>query len=63
MCIIIICFPVAGVISFETKLTFLIKSFFLHGQKSQGKKKNILRTKRVFTVEPKAFFIIYKLLL
>ena len=55
VCITIVCSPGCDVINFENnRVRFATK------QKSQEKKLNILRTKRVFKVKQKAFFIIFK---
>ena len=42
MYIVIVCKPGCDVINFEDNFIFLIKPFFLHDQKSQDKKLNIL---------------------
>ena len=58
ICIIIICFSVCDVINFEIKLSYQV--FFLYDQKSLNKYLNIFRTKRVFEMRWKVFFIIFK---
>ena len=58
ICIIIICFSVCDVINFEIKLSYQV--FFLYDQKSLNKYLNISRTKRVFEMRWKVFFIIFK---
>ena len=58
ICIIIICFSVCDVINFEIKLSYQV--FFLYDQKSMNKYLNIFRTKRVFEMRWKVFFIIFK---
>ena len=57
MCMVIVSFPGWGVMYFETNLSFLIS---LHDRKSQDKNLIILKTKRAFKMEWKAFFIIFK---
>ena len=42
MYIVIVCKPGCDVINFEDNFIFLMKPFFLHDQKSQDKKLNIL---------------------
>ena len=58
MCIVFICLQVCD-INFEINLSFLIKPFS-YMSKNSGQKLNILRTKRVFNMKLKRFFIIFK---
>ena len=51
MCIVIICFPVDDIISIEINLSFLIKSLSYTTRKNQGKKLNILISKRAFNMK------------
>ena len=57
--IAIACFSGCDVINFEINLVFLIKPFFYMTKKSR-QNSNILRTKRDFKVQRKAFLIIFK---
>ena len=59
MCIVIICFPVDDIISIEINLSFLIKSLSYMTRKNQGKKLNILISKRAFNMK-QAFSITSK---
>ena len=47
MCIVIICYPVCGVINFEINISFLIKPFsYMTTHKNQHENLNISRTER-----------------
>ena len=59
MCIAIVCKPGCDFRNFESNIIFLIKPFF-YMTKSQDRYFNILRAKRDFTGEIKAFLIIFK---
>ena len=59
MFIVIICCPACNDITFEIKLSLLIKPFFLHIQKS-GKNCKCMKNKESHEHEIKSFFHIFK---
>ena len=59
MCIVIICYPVCGVINFEINLSFLITPF-LYITKKAGQKRKYLKNERSFQHEIKIIFHHFK---